>query len=113
MYIFEAQFKLKPDVDADEMFLLFSDLAVPIYRKIPGCISVNLLKYTGIDNRPPECDYAFIEVWESKEANGKAMSDRYIATEDSQLAQTGVYEEFRAMVDKTSMANATPVVSSQ
>ena len=114
MWIFEAQFKLKPDADADEMMRLFKELAVPIYRKIPGCISASILKYTSDFGIPPEWDYAFIDVWESKEANEKAVKDGYIGLEsNSQLARTGFYEKLQAMAEKSSMAFAEQVASSK
>jgi len=99
MCIVEVQFNLRPDTDAGEMARLFDELAVPIYRKIPGCISANVYKYEAIgDNRSPEYDYAFIEVWESKEANMKALSDKYIGFDGSQLQNTGFYNKLGALV---------------
>jgi len=96
MQIFEFQFKLKPDADENEMLRLFKELAFPIYHQIPGCLSLNLVKYTAttLSGGTPEWDCAFVEVWESDETHRRALSDKYIGLEDSQLANTGFYCKF-------------------
>jgi hypothetical protein len=114
MWIFEAQFKLKPDADAGEMLRLFEELAVPIYRKTPGCISAEIFKYTADFGIPPRWDYAFVDVWESKEANEKAVRDGYIGMEsNSQLAKTGFYQKLQAMTEESSMGFAELVASTK
>jgi quinol monooxygenase YgiN len=114
MWIFEAQFKLKPEADPAEMVKLFQQLAVPIYRKIPGCISANIFKYTTDFNIPSQWDYVFVDVWESKEANEKAVSDGYIGLEsNSELAKTGFYQKLGAMAEKSSMQFAELIASSE
>jgi quinol monooxygenase YgiN len=114
MEIYESQFKLKPGVDNDEGIRLFKELAVPIYRKIPGCISATIFRYMPIGDTTPEWDGAFVEVWESKEAHDKALSDRYIGSgEDNELAKTGFYAKVGQMIEKSSDALAIPVASTR
>ena len=110
--IFEFQFKLKPNVCENEMLNLFNEAALPILRKIPGLISVYVIKYTatGLSGGTPEWDYVWIEVWESDEAHRKAWSDKYMG-EDSQLAQTGFYEAFES-IEKAQSSLGTLIASS-
>jgi hypothetical protein len=80
-------------------------LATLVYLKISGCISANIYKYEPIgDNRAPEYDYAFIEVWESKEANMKALSDKYIGFGGSELQNTGFYDKLGTMITGVDIA---------
>ena len=113
MYIFEAQFNLKPDAVAEEMLRLFNELAVPIFRKIPGLISMSIYKYSVAGDNPPEWEYAWVEVWESKEAHGKAIGKYIGDVKNSELAKTGYYDKFLPMMEKYSMAFATPIASSK
>ena len=113
MRIYEAQFKLKPSANEDELLSQFNEVWVPLYRKIPGCISANIFKYSRAGDSGPEWDYAFVEVWESEEAHKKALSDKYIGSQDSELGRTGAYDKIRAMMDKLSTANAALVASSE
>ena len=114
MEIYEEQFKLKPDADPDEGVRLFYELAVPIYRKIPGCVSATVFEYKPISPNPIEYDGVFVEVWESKEAHDKALSDKYIGPgEDNELAKTGFYEKIGQIVERSSCALAIPVASTR
>jgi cobalamin biosynthesis Mg chelatase CobN len=113
MYVFELQYKVRSQADADEGIRLFKELAVPVFRCIPGLMSVDIYKYSKAGGNPPEWDYVYVEVWESKEAHANAMG-RYIGVgTDSELARTGYYDKIMPMIEKSAMAFATPVVSSK
>ncbi len=113
MEIYEYQYKLKPGADRNEGLRIFNELAVPIYRKIPGCISAIVFEYKPIPGpNPIKYDYVFFEVWESKEAHEKAFSDKYIGIgEDSELAKTGFYEKIGQMIEEYSHALGTSLAS--
>jgi quinol monooxygenase YgiN len=112
MCIIDFQFNLKSDVDANELSRLFDELAVPIYRKIPGCISANIYRLDPLgEMKPSEYSYAFIEVWEDTEANIKALNDRYIGLGDSELKRTGFYDRFGEMIEEACAARAKPIAS--
>ena len=113
MYIFEFQHKLKSQADADEGIRLFKELAAPVFRKVPGLISVDIYKYSGVGSNPPEWDYVYVEVWESKEAHANARGKYIGMGTDSELARTGYYDKVMPMIEKSAMAFATPVVSSK
>ena len=111
MYIFEYQYKVRSQADVDEGTRLFKELAVPVFRKVPGLISVDIYKYSGVGDNPPEWDYVYVEVWESKEAHDNANKDT--GFRDSELARTGYYDKIWPMIEKSAMAYATPFVSSK
>jgi len=111
MHIFELQYKLKPDADVDEGLRLFNELAAPVFRKIPGLISVDVYKYEGVGDNTPEWDYVYIEVWESLEAHFNAMG-KYIGVDsESELAKTGYYDQVLPTFAKYRMARALPIAS--
>ena len=111
MYIFEFQYKVRSQADVDEGTRLFKELAVPVFRKVPGLISVDIYKYSGAGNKLPEWDYVYVEVWESKEAHDK--QGKYTGFSDSELSRTGYYDKVMPMIEKSASAFATPVVSSK
>lgn len=113
MYIFELQYKLKPDADVGEGLRLYNDIAVPIYRKIPGLRFNAFYKYSSAGDKPPEWDYVYVEVWDSKEAHDKAMGKYIGLGTESELAKTGYYEKVMPMIEKSSMAFATLMASSK
>ena len=113
MYIFEMQYKLKSDADVDEGRRLYNEVAAPIHRKIPGLRFTAHYEYSGTGDKPPEWDYVYLEVWESKEAHDKAMG-KYIGRGTSgELAKKGYYEKVMPMVEKYSSAFGTLVASSE
>jgi len=68
---------LKPSVDREEFEKFMIAEFIPETVKLPGCLSVQLLKgYKG--DKPgvatAKFDYAWISLWESVEANNKAWS---------------------------------------
>jgi hypothetical protein len=65
---------------------------VPIYRKIPGLRFNAFYKYSSAGDKPPEWDYVYVEVWDSKEAHDKAMGKYIGLGTESELAKTGYYE---------------------
>ena len=105
MFIYELQFTLKPDAKPEELLRLFNDVAAPRFRKIPGLTSVTIVKYTPAGSKPPGWEYAYVEVWESKEAHDSHSRDQAETAE--------LYAKFGAMVDKRSGAFATPVASTK
>lgn len=113
MHIFEMQFKLKSQADEDEGLRLFKELAVPVFRKIPGLISVDFYKYSKVGEIPLEWDYVYVEVWESEEAHKKAEGKYIGIGTDSELAKTGYYDKAMPMMEKFAMAFATSIVSSK
>jgi len=44
MVINEFRYKLKPGADVDELLRLFNELALPVYSKIPGFISMGVIQ---------------------------------------------------------------------
>lgn len=44
MVINEFRYKLKPDADVDELLCIFNELALPVYSKIPGFISMGVFR---------------------------------------------------------------------
>ena len=78
-------------------------------------ISASICKYEPIgDYGVPKYEYALIEVWESKEANLQALSDRYIGLGDSELKRTGFYDKVGAMVTRIGIAvRALPLASTK
>ena len=118
MFVYEFQYKLTPDADAEEMVRMVDELALPVFRRTPGCVSATLLKYKPYRNMAPdaelEWDYVFVVVWESEEAAMKALEDKYVGNApDSQLTKTGIFEKFWPMMEKTFHIYATPVVSTR
>ena len=112
MYIYEYQFKVKPNFDENEMLRLIRELAFPILRKMPGCISANLIKHLETDAvENPEWDYAWVTVWESDDAFQKAL--RYIRPEDSELAKTGFYDKTLAMIKSLQRSRSILLASSK
>ena len=105
MFIYELQFTLKPGTKPDELLRLFNDVAAPRFRKIPGLTSVTIVKYMPAGNKPPEWEYAYVEVWESREAHDSQAR--------GQAETAELYAKFGAMVDKRSGAFATPVASTK
>ena len=104
MRIFEARIKLKPDADVDKMLKKFNEQSVPVYRKIPGCISANILKY----DESAEWDYALVVIWESEEARKKAHADKAF-DEMNKEGDSGT----SSMIDEVSRSIATVVASSK
>ena len=113
MHIFELQFTVKPGIDDDEGIRLFNELAVPILRKIPGLISVGIYEYSPAGDNIPVWDYVYIEVWESEEAHASAMGKYIGVGSDSELAKTGYYDKIMPTIEKSSMARATLLASSE
>ncbi|MBD3181944.1 hypothetical protein GF312_06620 [Candidatus Poribacteria bacterium] len=114
MWIFEAQFKLKPEADIKDMISLFKEIAVPLYNQIPGCQWVSILEYKSDFGIQPQWDYSFVEVWESKEANDKAVADGYIGLDNnSKLAQTGYYQKLMSMAESSTMEYAEVIASNK
>lgn len=113
MYIFEMQYKLKPDADIDEGLRLYNEVAVPIYRKIPGLRFTAHYKYSGTGGEPPEWDRVYLEVWESKEAHDKAIGKYIGRTTPSELTKTGYYDKVMPMIGKYSNAFGTLLASSE
>jgi len=69
---------LKPNVDREEFEKFMLTELIPEKLKLPGCVSIQLLKgYKG--DKPgvatAKCDYAWISLWESVEANDKIWSN--------------------------------------
>ena len=113
MRIFELQYKLKSGADIEELLSLFNEIAVPIYRKIPGLISATIHKYSSAAGNPVEWDYVFVEVWESEEAHRAAVGKYIGINTGSELERTGYYDKVMPSIEKYSMAIATPIASSK
>ena len=109
MYIVEVQYKLKPDADVEEAKRLYNEIALPIYRKIPG---LKFNAYFEYDREPFEWDCVYLEVWDSKEAHDKALGTYIGMNTDSELAKTGYYEKIGPMSEKYSMSGASVIASS-
>ena len=68
---------LKPNVDRGEFEKFMLTEFIPETLKLPGCLSVQLLKgYKGDKSgvAMAKSDYAWISLWESVEANNEAWS---------------------------------------
>lgn len=115
MVINEFRYKLKPGADVDELLRLFNEVALPIYSKIPGFISMGIFKYGELhwEQASTEWDYILIGVWESREAKEKAVADGTINIErkDKGLARTGYYDKVMPMIEKIEAAWHTPLAS--
>jgi hypothetical protein len=102
MFIVQIFYNVKSGVDTSETDHLWKEIAYPIYKKIPGLLSIYTLKCT--DSSETESshkwDYVFVEVWESKEANRNALG-KFLGPGDSELGRTGVYEKVLATFDKS------------
>jgi quinol monooxygenase YgiN len=75
--------------DLDEVRRLFSDDILPVYRDLPGCISIELTM--SVDHNPGglvEC--AAVSRWQSGEAMESAMASRA-----AKEAQVRVFELLR------------------
>lgn len=107
MYIVEYQYKLKPNANAEEQLRILTELAAPVYRRIPGCISANIFEYKDSDDKKHEWEYVFVVVWESEEAAKKSMEDNYIGDRDSELGKTGAPGKFLGMVEDGIVSYAT------
>ena len=99
MFISFAQFSPKPDVSEEEVESLFNDIAIPLFRSIPGCISYDLLKYLPDDTGTVQWDYAVMQVWESEEYRNKAIEDKIIGMGDSELNKKGFFNKFNEMME--------------
>ena len=113
MYIVEYQYKLKAGTDINEQLRLLTDVAAPVYRRIPGCISANIFEYKDSDDKKHEWQYVFVVVWESEEAAKKSMEDNYIGGPDSELGKTGSPGKFLAMVEDGIVLYATLLASTK
>lgn len=115
MVIQEFRIKLKLNVDVEEPLRLFNELAAPIYSKIPGCISIGIFRYEEFhgEQKSTDWDYAFITVWESKEAKSRAVENGTLNRDrkDSGLAKTGYYDKVMPMMERMEAVWHTPLTS--
>jgi len=97
--IFCATFRLKSDVDENEM-LECVEKAYPYFRKAPGFISLNAVKLA-------EREYALVEVHESKETHDNWASDYW-----PELANSDAFRKWSEMVEIRERTRGVIVASS-
>ena len=104
MFVNQIFYNIKSGVDTSETDRLWEEIAIPIYKKIPGLLATYTLKCTGVSGLPGtdssfKWDYVFVEVWESEEAIKNALG-KFTGFGDSELGRTGIYEKVLATFDK-------------
>jgi hypothetical protein len=101
MFVNQIFYNIKSGVDTSETDRLWEEIANPIYKKIPGLLSIYTLKCTGSSENESsfKWDYVFVEVWESEEAAKNALG-KFIGFGDSELGRTGIYDKVLATFDK-------------
>ena len=72
MFQFILLYKFKPGINIDEVNRMYNELAIPIFRKTPGFVSVgiyNVYKHFMWGHSEPgwNYDYACVQLWENKE----------------------------------------------
>ena len=108
MYVTTVQFKLKPGVEHSEAIDHFNNIMVPVYREFPACIGVRLFRYIwSWDDEQQDWDYAFVEVWENREAVDQAKRDGLVERQ----REVGVWA-FGEKTEKSWMSGANLVASS-
>ena len=112
MYIVEYQYKLKPHAKIEDQIRILTELAAPVYRRIPGCISANIFGYEDTEDKGNQWDYAFVVVWENEVAAKKSIEDNYIGP-DSELGKTGSPGRFLEMVEDGVVSYATLLASTE
>ena len=96
-YVTIRRWSLKPECDEAGLLAFVNDGIVPAWRRIGGCLSLNLLRVRG------EWSYLAVTYWESKEhldrwsgADGQAWRDEHRAVLEKWLALMSFQDEIEA-----------------
>lgn len=96
-YVTIRRWALKHDHDEQELLSFVNDQLAPAWRKIPGCLSLNLLRVRG------EPSYLAVTYWETKDAYdawgasaGQSWRDEHRAVLESWLTLMAYQDEMEA-----------------
>ena len=96
-YVTIRLWALKPDNDEQQLLSFVNDQLAPAWRKIPGCLSLNLLRVRG------EPSYLAVTYWETKDAYdawggtaGQSWRDEHRAVLERWLALMSYQDEMEA-----------------